>query len=89
MSEVMANLEKKISEVNDAISEAEAEVMSSVETTVDEGQTEVRRLIKRLKAWSADAQTSVADAQDSAKSGLASFGDELLHDLKMARAKLP
>ena len=88
MSETMANLENKIGEAKEAISEAEAEVMKSAETAADEGQAEVRQLIDKLKAWSTDAQSAVADAQDSATSGLASFGDELLIELQKARAKL-
>ena len=88
MSETRANLEHKIGEAKEAISEAEAEVMKSAEAAADRGQAEVRQLIGKLKAWSTDAQNAAADAQESATSGLASFGDELLLELKKARAKL-
>jgi len=71
-----------------AIAEAEVEVARAAKDLDKEALTEVIEIEERLKSWGADAKEAVARDLPEEKARLAAFGDELLHDFKMAREKL-
>lgn len=88
MSETVAALKKLASDVDAARAEAAGEIDRAGRAIDAEVRGEVVELLDRLEKWRDDATRALDEGTDEFRSKVTAFGDELLHDLKMARERM-
>ena len=86
MSHQLSNLRRRLGEAKDGVAEASGELDRLPEETAEAVREDFVQAISKIREWIRDAERAAnGNADDDEMIRLSSFGEELIHDLKMLR----